>query len=228
MNTTPPTQPKHALGQYAGFISRLFAFIVDMVILTILLIASSWFLQVIKTFNSQNALINIKPYFPIITNIWAFMFNPITLSVAAALLILGYFVIFFFLAGQTPGKALMGVKVVSLRGGKMKLWQALIRYIGYYISFLVFGLGFIWIILDTRRMGWHDKMARTCVVYSWDARPDENFLLGSLEELQARREAVGAFVSQRRLGKQKIDMSNVVIPETTGDQPVGDQDSNPQ
>jgi uncharacterized RDD family membrane protein YckC len=36
-------------------------------------------------------------------------------------------------------------------------------------------LGFFWILIDDRRQGWHDKIAGTCVVYTWHARPDETF-----------------------------------------------------
>jgi uncharacterized RDD family membrane protein YckC len=45
----------------------------------------------------------------------------------------------------------------------------------------LFFLGFLWILIDNRRQGWHDKMAGTCVIYNWPARPDENFLRKRLD-----------------------------------------------
>jgi len=44
------------------------------------------------------------------------------------------------------------------------LGQAIGRYLAYFVSALVLGLGFIWIAFDTRKQGWHDKLAGTVVV----------------------------------------------------------------
>lgn len=44
------------------------------------------------------------------------------------------------------------------------------RVLGYYISFLALFLGFLWVLVDDRRQGWHDKIADTIVVYDWEAR----------------------------------------------------------
>ena len=42
--------------------------------------------------------------------------------------------------------------------------QNIIRYLGYFISFLPLGLGFLWIAFDERKQGWHDKLAGTVVI----------------------------------------------------------------
>ena len=42
--------------------------------------------------------------------------------------------------------------------------QNIIRYLGYFISFLPLGLGFLWIAFDKRKQGWHDKLAGTVVI----------------------------------------------------------------
>jgi hypothetical protein len=39
-----------------------------------------------------------------------------------------------------------------------------LRYVGYLVSGIVMSLGFIWILFDRKRQGWHDKLARTYVV----------------------------------------------------------------
>jgi uncharacterized RDD family membrane protein YckC len=44
-----------------------------------------------------------------------------------------------------------------------------VRIIGFYLSTAVFFLGFLWILVDPNRRGWHDIMARTRVVYTFDA-----------------------------------------------------------
>jgi len=69
-------------------------------------------------------------------------------------------------AGQTPGKMLMKIRVVKLDGGPLSTADSLMRYGGYLINALpfFFGLGWMWAFIDPRRQGWHDKLARTCVV----------------------------------------------------------------
>jgi uncharacterized RDD family membrane protein YckC len=65
----------------------------------------------------------------------------------------------------TPGKMLIGAEVVdATSGGAMGLRQATLRSLACTVSLLACGLGYAWILLDTRRQGWHDKIAGTVVV----------------------------------------------------------------
>lgn len=65
----------------------------------------------------------------------------------------------------TPGKLLLGLRVVDARnGGNLDLLQSVIRYFGYLLSMLPLFLGFIWIAFDPRKQGFHDKIAKTLVV----------------------------------------------------------------
>lgn len=66
--------------------------------------------------------------------------------------------------GQTPGKKIMGIKIIKEDGEKVDSQAAILRYVGYLISGAVFMLGFIWILFDKRKQGWHDKIAKTLVV----------------------------------------------------------------
>jgi uncharacterized RDD family membrane protein YckC len=67
--------------------------------------------------------------------------------------------------GQTPGKAAVGIRIVKLDGTRLTAWDAILRnVIGYTISSLIFFLGYLWILFDDRKQGWHDKLARTVVV----------------------------------------------------------------
>ncbi|MHB8892355.1 MAG: RDD family protein [Candidatus Limnocylindrales bacterium] len=66
--------------------------------------------------------------------------------------------------GQTPGYRMMGLRVVREQdGGPITTGQAIGRLLGYIIS-AFFYLGFIWILFDARRQGWHDKLAGTVVI----------------------------------------------------------------
>lgn len=75
-------------------------------------------------------------------------------------------IIAFWIARQaTPGKMLIGARIVDARtGGPLTRGQAVVRYLGYYVSLLGLGLGFLWVAWDRRKQGWHDKLAGTVVV----------------------------------------------------------------
>lgn len=65
----------------------------------------------------------------------------------------------------TPGKMATNLRVVDAKTGyRLSLSQAIARYFGYIISILPLGLGFIWIGLDKKKQGWHDKLAGTVVI----------------------------------------------------------------
>ncbi len=66
--------------------------------------------------------------------------------------------------GQTPGKFALGIRVMKADGSDINDVDAVIRAIGYHVSSMLFGLGFIWALFDKNNQSWHDKMARTFVV----------------------------------------------------------------
>lgn len=75
-------------------------------------------------------------------------------------------IVLWYFFSATPGKMLMGMKIVDAETGMPpNNGQNIIRYIGYFPSTLVFALGLFWVFFDKRRQGWHDKMAGTVVVY---------------------------------------------------------------
>ena len=75
--------------------------------------------------------------------------------------------LFWIYKSATPGKMVAGIKVIDARtGGPLTAAQAIVRYLGYYVSLLPMLLGFFWVAFDSRKQGWHDKIARTVVVKS--------------------------------------------------------------
>lgn len=72
--------------------------------------------------------------------------------------------------GATPGKRLMAIKIIKSDGSKLTYPAAFLRYIGYFVSVFVFGLGYLWMIWDKKKQAWHDKIAGTVVVKT-DAQP---------------------------------------------------------
>jgi len=75
-----------------------------------------------------------------------------------------YFTYFHGTTGQTPGKRLMGLRVVGDTGEPITLGTAFLRWVGYIVSFVPKFMRFLWAGADRRKQGWHDKIAGTVVI----------------------------------------------------------------
>ena len=85
-------------------------------------------------------------------------------GVINAVIGLAYTLYFWSTSGATPGKSVLGLRVVAIDGSPMNITKAIMRLIGYVVSSVVLFLGFIWIIFDGQKQGWHDKIAGTYVI----------------------------------------------------------------
>lgn len=95
-----------------------------------------------------------------------------------------YFTAFLALfRGQTPGKRLVGIRVIRLNGKPMSWWIAFERFGGYSASIVTGLLGFAQILWDRNRQALHDKLVETVVVRV--GQPNQ------LETLAASRAAAG-------------------------------------
>lgn len=76
-----------------------------------------------------------------------------------------YFPFFWARGGQTPGMKVFRIRIVRDRdGGPISGGQALLRLLGYFVNGVVFYIGYVWILIDKRRRGWHDLIAGTVVI----------------------------------------------------------------
>jgi uncharacterized RDD family membrane protein YckC len=76
-----------------------------------------------------------------------------------------YFTAFLaMMRGQTPGKRLLGIRVIRLDGKPLGWWIAFERFGGYAASFSVGLMGFFQILWDRNRQGLHDKACETVVI----------------------------------------------------------------
>lgn len=180
----PSTQPQDLLGYYAGFISRGLAFAIDTAITSATFIALTWFVSVTATTLQLRTFLGFSagtlPWFKAFLD---FLFGPISAALLSITYIASYHIFFWALTGQTPGKALLGVRVVTIEGKRVPPLRGILRFASYILSALPLGLGFFWVIIDDNRQGWHDKIAGTCVIYAWAARPDERFLADELDRV---------------------------------------------
>jgi len=138
---------------YAGFWIRLGASLIDSILMLVVLIpiALMFFgpedLQALESAEGNPASLGILGFF----------LNYILPAVAV--------ILFWAYKSATPGKMLLGLKIVDAKTNEnMSLGQMVIRYVGYYPSMLVVGLGFIWAAFDSKKQGWHDKLAGTVVI----------------------------------------------------------------
>jgi len=132
-----------AYSPYVNFPRRLAAALLDAVLVLLLLSVLTWALQIDLASEAESSI-----------------------AIALQLIGTGVFVVIFWLFFQgTPGKLLLGCRIVDARsGGRPQFWQLLVRLFGYVLSAAPAGLGFFWMFWDARRQGWHDKLARTLVV----------------------------------------------------------------
>jgi uncharacterized RDD family membrane protein YckC len=81
-------------------------------------------------------------------------------------------ILFWNYCSATPGKMALNMKIVDAKTGKKPtVGQFIGRYLGYFPSFLVVMLGVIWVGIDSRKQGWHDKMAGTVVIKDTKKKP---------------------------------------------------------
>ena len=75
-----------------------------------------------------------------------------------------YYIWFHGSVGQTPGKMLLGLRVIQASGEKMTFGVAFLRWVGTIASSLFLLLGYLWVAIDGKKQGWHDKIAATAVI----------------------------------------------------------------
>jgi len=134
--------------RYMGFWARVAATIVDNILIILVTLPLLYAIYGAEYFTSEEL-------------------NQGTMDILISYILPAIAVIIFWQYKQaTPGKMLFNARIVDAKTGKKpSTGQWVIRYLGYIPSTLVFGLGFLWVALDKKKQGWHDKMAGTVVVY---------------------------------------------------------------
>tara|TARA_Y100000310_G_C20575854_1_gene760372 strand:- start:106 stop:696 length:591 start_codon:yes stop_codon:yes gene_type:complete len=66
--------------------------------------------------------------------------------------------------GGTPGKLILGMRIVNEQGNYIGIPMAILRYIGKILSGIILGIGYLMIAFTEKKQGLHDKIAKTYVV----------------------------------------------------------------
>jgi uncharacterized RDD family membrane protein YckC len=75
------------------------------------------------------------------------------------------FVLFWALVGQTPGMRFLSIRLETGGTNEVGFRRAVKRLLALPAALVPAGLGFLAILLDPERRGWHDRIAGTTVVY---------------------------------------------------------------
>ncbi len=148
----PPASTKPDSGQPVGFAPRLGAYLVDAVILFVVM------LVIMLPLTLLGALIGSK------VSAIGVLFSLVAWLLGMAVSV-GYLLVPWALVGVTPGKRLLGLKVVRGDGVEPLGWaKAALRMVGYMASGALFCAGFIMIAFTKENRGLHDMIADTKVV----------------------------------------------------------------
>lgn len=141
--TAPPDVP-------AGLLRRLGAVLYDaMLMLAVLMIATAAFLPL-----TGGEALNPRAH-PAL---------EIVYQAVLVLLIVGYFGIFWTRRGQTLGMASWRLRIEREDGDALGWRDTALRLAAAVLSWLPFGLGYLWIAIDPQRRAWHDRLSRTRIV----------------------------------------------------------------
>ena len=133
--------------EYAGFWIRAWASIIDTILMLIIIMPI--------LFAIYGADLWVRESF--VAGFWDFIFQYILPAIAV--------IILWIYKSATPGKMLTGLILVDAKTGeKPSNRQFIVRYLGYYVSIIPLSLGIIWVGIDKRKQGWHDKLAGTVVI----------------------------------------------------------------
>jgi len=140
--------------EYAGFWIRTGAAIIDTILIIII------------TFPILTAIYGTDYWVsePLNQGFWDILLNYILPAIAV--------VIFWVYKSATPGKMATKLTIVDAKTGeKPSTGQFIGRYLGYYVSVIPLFLGIIWVGIDKRKQGWHDKLAGTVVIKNNKTEP---------------------------------------------------------
>jgi uncharacterized RDD family membrane protein YckC len=87
--------------------------------------------------------------------------NLAIVALIAIIFIWAYFGLFTALTFSTPGLAWMGIEVRNMEGWPPAPRESLLRAFGYLVSLSALMIGFLWALVDSDSLTWHDRISGT-------------------------------------------------------------------
>ncbi len=142
----------------ANFLSRTLAMVIDLLLLNAVFL--------ILSFSLDWGLSYLFVLSGITDEDFTFKVIGSLIYVACVIVMFFYFTYFTHRYGMTFGKKVVGIKVINQYGKNPDLKEAIKReIIGKILSGLFMGAGFFWAVFDKNNQAFHDKIAKTYVVY---------------------------------------------------------------
>jgi uncharacterized RDD family membrane protein YckC len=142
-------------GHYAGPVTRLLAYALDLLIIS-----------VVFTLGAAMVSLAVELATP-----WSLSLDED--SVLALVLYLGFAALYFgnswAVFARTPGMSLLGLRICRADGSPLDARHGVIRLVAFPLGFLTLGVGFLGIIFGRTHQAIYDRIARTAVIYDWDA-----------------------------------------------------------
>jgi uncharacterized RDD family membrane protein YckC len=168
---TPAAGPLSWQGHYAGSVSRFLAYVIDLgvssAVFALGLAGISFVAEIVTghsiSWNKSNIVVAV------IFAVWQFF----------------YFGYSWAVSGRTFGMAVLGLRVVRADGAELDPWRGVVRSLVFPLSFLLFGLGMLGILVQREHRALHDLIAGSAVIYAWDARAARLRFLARRAELGA-------------------------------------------
>ncbi len=133
--------PVYTAKDYAGFLRRTAALLVDLVILLLAYVGLcyAWYFLAPLGGDIDSALAQIL--------------------LAWLILALAYMIGFRLLERGTPGYRLVGIRYAHMLSERPSVMWTLSRSLWAVFLMLFFGLDHFWILFDERKQAWHDKIS---------------------------------------------------------------------
>jgi uncharacterized RDD family membrane protein YckC len=153
---------------YAGLVSRLLAFFVDLLIIALLIAGTVWIAHQLSRpilgtayldatqcsqLNEGWRKTHLCQILPLVGLIALFGIPPL------------YRIGFWTIAGRTPGMAIFGLRLRRTDGRAVGFGTSLVRFACYLFPLVTGFVGFLLVLVTKRRQGLHDLLARTVVIY---------------------------------------------------------------
>jgi uncharacterized RDD family membrane protein YckC len=135
--------------RYAGIVTRGLALVVDAAVINVIAVI------VAAAVTLVGSLFNSDLHLDVVGGLLA--------GAGWILWVAFYFGLFWTVTGQTPGNRLFGIQVVSVRGGTIGWPAALLRFAVLVLCALPLFLGFLPVLFDPLRRGFHDRAGGTLV-----------------------------------------------------------------
>jgi uncharacterized RDD family membrane protein YckC len=140
-------------GLRAGFVSRLAADLLDVVVVSLVAVGAFVVAAMIGSLTGPGGF--RVPRLHLLGS-----------TIAGSVLFFVYLATFWGITGRTPGKQVVGLRVIESSGKKLRPGRAALRAAFY----VVFPIGLVWALVSRRNSSLQDLLLRTAVIYDYRRR----------------------------------------------------------